>query len=260
MPATDLTPGTFSWVDLPTADAAGALAFYGPLFGWSHHRDPDLGGYIFLRRGSLEVAGMVELPPGTDQPPCWMSYILVDDIQSVLDRCVQLGGGVILPAREAGVSGTMALIRDPSGGVVGLWQARAFTGARLMREHGTLAWNELVSTDAERARTFYRELLGWEWRETPLPDGARYDVAHVGGRPAAGLMQMTDRWPAGMGSYWEVYFAVDDVDSAHAHALELGARAFVDPTDIAVGRFSVLRDPHGAAFTLFAPDMSTFEG
>lgn len=260
MPTLDLTHGQFSWVDLPTADPAGALAFYGALFGWSHEEDPALGGYMFLRKGDAEVAGMVQLPSGSEQPPCWMSYVLVDDVDQVLARCGELGGTVLMPARDAGSSGKMALIQDPTGGVVGLWQAGDFTGARLFREHGTLAWNELVSTDAERARPFYRDLLGWEWRETPLPDGSRYDVAHVAGRPAAGLMQMTEQWPPGTPSYWEVYFAVEDVDTAHRRAVEMGARAFVEPTDIPVGRFSVLRDPQGAGFTLFAPDMAAFEG
>lgn len=260
MPAMQLQHGNFSWVDLPASDVTGALAFYQALFDWVCHQDPTLGGYRFLRKGPANVAGMVPVPPAAQQTPAWISYILVDDLEATMARCGELGGSALMAPREAGASGVMCLIQDPSGGVVGLWEARQFTGAELFREHGTVAWNELVSTDAPRARDFFRDLLGWEWRDTGLPDGSVYHVAHVDGRPAAGLMQMTDQWPAGTPSYWEVYFAVDDVDESHDRALELGARAYLEPTDIPVGRISTLRDPQGAAFTLFRPDPTTFQG
>lgn len=254
MPAAKLRHGNFSWVDLITPDTAAALAFYRPLFGWDFHTDMSpQGGYYMFQKDGRDVAGMTALPPGSDFHPCWTSYILVDDLDAVVARCGELGGIARMDPVEVGEAGRMCLIQDPAGGAVGLWEAGTFTGAAVLNEHGALAWNELVTRDVERARAFYGSLLGWEWSETRLPDGGTYHVCMVDGRPAGGMMRMTDQWPPGMTSYWEVYFAVDDVEAAHGLALEMGAGAFVPPTEISVGRFSVLRDPQGAAFTLFTP-------
>ncbi|MGH3990819.1 MAG: VOC family protein, partial [Pseudonocardiaceae bacterium] len=69
-------------------------------------------------------------------------------------------------------------------------------------------------------------------------------------RKIAGMLQMDDRWPADVPSHWMAYFAVEDTDAVAARAQELGATILVPPTDIPPGRFAVLNDPHGAAFSI----------
>lgn len=254
MPAVELTHGHFSWVDLITNDISRALPFYGTLFEWTHTVDPHPGAtYHMLRKDGKAVAGMMEMPGGGDGsfPPAWVSYILVRDVDAAAARAPELGGAVQVPPRDIGEAGRMCLIQDPTGGSVGLWQAKDFTGAELFNEHGAHTWNELVSTDMPRAIPFYTALLGWGWQEMPLPGGAVYKVCTVQGRPNGGVMQMTSDWPEGIPSHWAVYFHVDDVDSAHAKAVELGGVAHVPPMDIPVGRFSVVGDPTGAVFSLF---------
>ena len=91
MPALELRHGHFSWVDLATPDPAGSLAFYEPLFGWTHQAVPSSGGgYRMLRLKGEAVAGMVGLPPESGIPPCWFSYILVDSVDAAADRIVAL--------------------------------------------------------------------------------------------------------------------------------------------------------------------------
>jgi uncharacterized protein len=52
---------------------------------------------------------------------------------------------------------------------------------------------------------------------------------------------------------WVMYVAVPDVDASVRQAVSLGARAYVQPQDIAtMGRFAVLGDPQGATFALFS--------
>jgi predicted enzyme related to lactoylglutathione lyase len=49
------------------------------------------------------------------------------------------------------------------------------------------------------------------------------------------------------------YVGVEDVDAAAAKVTATGGTVHVPPTDIPnVGRFSVVADPHGAAFSLFS--------
>jgi predicted enzyme related to lactoylglutathione lyase len=56
--------------------------------------------------------------------------------------------------------------------------------------------------------------------------------------------------PAEVPSFWQVYFAVEDVDAAHRTALEAGARELLAPVDFPTGRMSIVRDPPGASFGL----------
>lgn len=257
MPGVDLKHGNFSWVDLVTDDTEGSVRFYQGLFGWSHSVDlMPQGQYHMFHRDEKVLAGMVEMPPapeGQRFPPVWMSYVLVDDVDAAAARCTELGGTVLMPSRDITDAGRMCMIQDPTGGSLGLWQARGFTGADLFNEPGALVWNELVTRDVDTARAFYTDLLGWGWDPMPLPDGSTYHVCKVGDRPNGGVMAMTHDWPEGAPPHWAVYLQVDDVDASHARALELGATQHVAPQDIAVGRFSVVGDPAGAVFTLFQP-------
>jgi predicted enzyme related to lactoylglutathione lyase len=49
-----------------------------------------------------------------------------------------------------------------------------------------------------------------------------------------------------------VYFGADDINADTSKASELGATTLVPPTDIGVGQISVVQDPHGAVFALYA--------
>jgi Glyoxalase-like domain len=61
---------------------------------------------------------------------------------------------------------------------------------------------------------------------------------------------MGDDFPEEVPAHWIVYFAVEDADAATEKAKEGGAQVRAEPFDNEAGRFSVLTDPHGAAFAL----------
>ena len=127
-----------------------------------------------------------------------------------------------------------------------------------MSPHGAFVWNELASTDVERARTFYAATLGWNFEEFALPDGA-YWVVKAGDGYIAGLGGMdTSSVPGATESYWFSLIEVDDLDARVKKARALGATILTDPADVPnVGRVAVLRDPTGAAIgwmTSLQPD------
>ena len=45
--------------------------------------------------------------------------------------------------------------------------------------HGHFYWNELMTRDAEKAKKFYGETVGWNFEAMPMPDGT-YWVAKMG--------------------------------------------------------------------------------
>lgn len=58
--------------------------------------------------------------------------------------------------------------------------------------------------------------------------------------------------PAHVGPYATFAVEVDDVDTAHATALDLGATSVLPPTDNPNGvRSAYLRDPDGSLFSIY---------
>jgi predicted enzyme related to lactoylglutathione lyase len=86
-------------------------------------------------------------------------------------------------------AGRVAAIGDPTGAVVSLWQPRARAGAELVNETGALCWNELATTDIERATSFFGQLLGWEY-ET---DDSGYVAVMNAGRLNGGMREQTEQ-------------------------------------------------------------------
>jgi len=77
-----------------------------------------------------------------------------------------------------------------------------------------------------------------------------YHCQVIDGKQAGGLMKNPMN---GAPSCWLVYFFVEDLPAATEHAKRLGATALMENAPIPeVGAFSMLRDPVGAVFALFA--------
>ena len=80
---------------------------------------------------------------------------MVEDADAILAAVPGAGGQVIAPAMDIMSQGRMAMIADPSGAVVGLWQPMDHQGAELFNAPGSLTWNELQTRDLEPAMAFY---------------------------------------------------------------------------------------------------------
>jgi predicted enzyme related to lactoylglutathione lyase len=245
-------PGTFCWVDLATTDPAASQAFYGELFGWTAEDVPtDLGPpYTMLSYQGRLAAALYEMAPEQGGRPCWASYIAVDDVDATAARAEALGGTVLMPAMDVMEHGRMALIQDPSGGVVSLWQARAHPGAEIDNQVGARSWNELLTRDTVRAAAFYGDLLGWTTRTSHDLMEGRYILFELDGRPIGGMLEIQPDWGP-MPPNWMVYFGVDDCDATVATALRLGGAAVTETMQVEnVGRFAYLTDPQGVGFAV----------
>src|SRR3954470_11911051 len=99
----------------------------------------------------------------------------------------------------------MAVLQDPAGAVFAIWQPRASIGAQLVNEPGALALNQLNTSDAEVAQTFYGGLFGWTFQGV-AGGGQAYWGIQNGGRLNGGMMEASP-------PQWLAYFASDDVDA-----------------------------------------------
>ncbi|MDQ3588449.1 MAG: VOC family protein, partial [Actinomycetota bacterium] len=138
---------------------------------------------------------------------------------------------------------------DPTGAVYGVWQPGEHKGAEVVGETGSVAWHQCNTRDPDKALEFYGQVFGWE-SERVDTGGADYWQLSSEGASVGGLFRMGDDFPDEVPGHWIVYFAVEDADAATEKARENGATVRVEPLDNEAGRFSVLQDPHGAAFAL----------
>ena len=250
--------GVPSWVDLGTTDTEGAKAFYGALFGWEATDMPALDDmtYTMFSRDGKMVAGMGELTADqvdAGMPPAWTTYLNVADLDDAIARVPVAGGTVIVPPLDVMDTGRMALIADPTGAALGLWQPGTHIGAQLVNEHGALSWNELITDDTEAAADFYAEAFGWRTEVADTPNGpytAFWADGNVEGNAAAGMMAK-NKGMGPMPNAWGVYFSADDVDAATETIETNGGGVVMPAMDLpGVGRMAVVHDPQGAMFTV----------
>ena len=81
--------------------------------------------------------------------------------QRSLTSAAELGGSIIGEPMKAD-GGRFAVLQDPAGAVLALWQDRHETMGRwLYCEPGASCWFELTTEDVEAAADFYGRLFGW---------------------------------------------------------------------------------------------------
>ena len=119
--------------------------------------------------------------------------------------------------------------------------------------HGAFMWNELMTADVEKAKSFYGKTVGWTIEEMKMPTGS-YWIAKAGGTPVAGMMNMTGMVPPGTPPHWFSYLEVDDVDRRAKDVETNGGKVHRPPFDIPdVGRIAIVADATGAMLGLMTP-------
>lgn len=245
--------GVPSWADLQSPDLEKSRVFYSALLGWDvPPGPPEAGGYSIATLRGKNVAGVgPQMNPAA--PPSWMTYVNVDDADATVAKVTANGGQVLAGPMDVMEAGRLAVVADPAGAALGIWQPKEHLGAQLVNEPGTWAWSELTTTDTEGAKAFYRAVFGWGEQTYAAGEGAGmegYTEWKLGGRPIGGMMQKPASVPAEVPPFWMVYFAVDDADAAAARVTELGGAVMMGPMDIEPGRFAVVADPSGAVFSV----------
>lgn len=249
----DMTENKPIWVELSSTNPAASRAFYTALFDWKVevNPDPQYGGYALAKIGGKDVAGIGGKQPGDPTPTNWTVYIGIKDADSVARKVTAAGGKVIAPPFDVGDQGRMAIIQDPAGAFLGIWQPKAMAGFHAGPAN-TFGWAELNSRGLGTAVPFYQSVFGWAAKKSEAPAAGQppYTEFQLGGESLAGGMDMNPMVPAAVPSYWMAYFNVGDVDSAFKKATAAGAKEMMAPQDFPGGRFAIVSDPQGAAFGL----------
>ena len=114
---------------------------------------------------------------------------------------------------------------------------------------GEFVWQDLMTDDTDKSRTFYEQLFGWRFEQTGRL-GKPYWIARSGTAPVAGMAQVNRRQPDEPVAQWLSYLAVSDVDAVAGRVTASGGRLLVTPVNINTNRAAVAVDPQGAAVGL----------
>jgi predicted enzyme related to lactoylglutathione lyase len=259
--------GVPCWVDTWQPDADAAMDFYKRVFDWDAEDTMPAGvsgKHYMCRLRGRDVAAVASRPEEAPPVTAWNTYVWVDDLDATAARANEAGGGVAKEPFDALDGGRIAIIVDPAGAALGLWQAGAHRGAQLVNEPGAWAMSALTSNDPEGAKLFYGHVFGWD-TATFEAGGAEFTMwtvpGYVGGEPqqpvprdvVATMLPPSDG--DGPPPTWSVDFWIADVDAAAAKVAELGGQVVADPYDIpgAGMRQGVFADPQGATFFLTQP-------
>ena len=261
-------PGVPCWIDTQQPDRDAALRFYGAVFGWSFENHLQRGdrAYDLATLDGRVVAAIGSGP--SDTTATWTTYIGVDDVEAAVANVAAAGGTVVAPPLRAGSAGRLALVTDPTGANLALWEPGRRKGVERVNEPGSWNWSLLSTPDPAGAAAFYAEVFGWETDiDAPGPKLVRlpgyadfleqFDpelrARHAAGGVPEGFSDAV-AWilPSRGAAFWAVTFSVADADAAAQAAEQEGGRVVSGPTDTEWTREVVLADPAGATFTASA--------
>ncbi|MFJ5531938.1 VOC family protein [Streptomyces sp. NPDC093261] len=250
--------GTPCWADAMFSDFEGAKRFYGDVLGWTFGESTsEYGHYTQAYADGKAVAAVVPPMPGQEGQSAWCLYFAAEDAAATARRIREEGGEVLMEPMKVGDFGTMALARDPSGAVFGLWQAGTHEGFEATGVPGAYCWAEVFTREPEKSDVFFPAVFPYQVKQIQ-DEAIDFRVFELGGTPVLGRMKMTDDFPPEVPSYVNVYFTVDDCDAAVERAKGHGGILRFGPMDSPFGRFAALSDPQGAHFSVI--DGTTAQG
>jgi uncharacterized protein len=110
---------------------------------------------------------------------------------------------------------------------------------------------ELNTTDVDKAKKFYGQLLDWQMEEVPMGPDGRYTMIKPGTGTGGGILKHP---MPGEPSFWLAYVEVEDIAASTKKAKSLGAKIIKDVQEVpGAGWMSIIADPTGAVLGLWKP-------
>lgn len=260
--------GDSAWIDVSSHDLVAVKNFYTELFGWTFEQlGEEFGSYNIIRNGDALVGGAMDVsgmtcPMGQSIPSAWSVYLTVDDLDARLEKAAEHGATVAMAAEDIGDSGRMAMIVDPTGSPISMWQPRNLGGYDFTGQPGSPVWFELMTHKFDDAVSFYKSVFDAELvpMTEPMEDSSFRYVTNGGEDKASwGLGDATGVMPEDAGG-WRIYLGVESCDEAVEKIGKLGGRLLDGPVDSPFGRIATVADPDGASFQICAMSEAVPEG
>ena len=204
-----------------------------------------------------------QVPEYAHLPLQWMPHIQVADVGASVERALELGGVQLMLDEQA----RWAVLQDPWGAAFGIMpvvpaEALPQPGGNAS-DTGHIAGIDLTAADAEAARDFYSQVVGWSVR--PGDGDVAFAMDAADGHPVARIYGARDSSPdsstQGAGSHsstrdassdlpavWLLRLPVGDLEESLRRVREEGGKVF-GAADPASG-YAAIQDPVGACLAL----------
>lgn len=254
--------GSFIWYELMTDDVESAARFYEKVMGWkvSGGVTQSASGtdYRMIGRDDGGHAGGIlqlsaDMAAGGAQPT-WLGYLYSPDVDAAAAAIKADGGAVHMGPVDIAV-GRIALVSDPTGAPFYIMnpippadKKDATSDVYDRKAVQRVSWNELSTSDLDRAKAFYAKHFGFKCeREMDMGKRGPYCfIAHAGQEIGAMM-----RRPEAGSSSWNFAFRTKGTIGAVRRAVEdNGGKIIVPPHEVPGGDYIVIcDDPQGVRVT-----------
>jgi len=118
------------WNELWSTNTGAAAEFYKTLgYDVVDNWNSDNGQDLLLATGEIARAGLVEAHKSQTKS-IWLAYILVSNVDSIIARSEEAGGKTHILEGDANNVGKIALVSDPTGGMVAVFELSGKAGGQ----------------------------------------------------------------------------------------------------------------------------------
>jgi len=259
-PGGERLPGKIIWRDLLTHDLEGSQRFYGSLFGWEFESIGSESGfgsdsaYTLIRHDGRLIGGMIDTVAmnGREDISQWVVVMSVDDVDAAAASFAADGGEVITAPTDLQRRGRLAVVSDAEGALLALLQTRDGDPVDSKPVVNEFLWEELWTTDIDKATKFYGSVTGLQADEWDVDhdqsSNATYRLLKSGETPRLGIMPNPLE---ALGPVWVSYLRVESPADIAEKVDALGGRVIVEAQARALGgEVAFVAGPSGAGIAL----------
>jgi uncharacterized protein len=221
-------------------------------------REEDL-----MNNVGIPIIGLGALSPEYAHLPLqWMPHIQVADVAASAQRALDLGGSVLMHAKD-GAGSQWAVLLDPDGAAFGIIpivaadaipQNAGAASSDAPASVGRIGWLDLTVPAASAIRDFYGAVVEWSVQEVEMNDAgshyADYNMLGANGNPVAGICHARGV-NAGLPPVWMIYLPVGDLaESVRRVGEEGGTVIRTMRGEDEKYAYAAIQDPVGACFAL----------
>lgn len=118
--------GQFFWADLTVKDSAPLREFYSKVLGWKEHPvkmkdgEEDYEDHAMMVDETTPAGGICnQRGVNKNIPSQWIMYVLVENVEDSLQKCIELGGELIHGSKKKDGTYQFVIVKDPQGHVFG---------------------------------------------------------------------------------------------------------------------------------------------
>lgn len=245
--------------DIAVPEHARELLFYATVLTTG---DPPLWRDDLMNNLGVPIIGLGERTGDyAELPLAWMPHFQVADVQSSAASAVDLGGRLVMDAKDESGKTQWAVLADPNGAAFGIIPVIGPGMAPQPDPHagpiGRIAWVDLTVPDAVATRDFYTRVIGWESENVEWEDNgeliADYNMLDAAGTASAGVCHA--RGPnAALPPVWLLYLTVGDLEESLRRTRAQGGEVIrVNKKADGTAVWAVIADPVGVHVALVVP-------